>query len=159
MHVISMEIYTCIFIILPALNACSNCKVCTYACIIDYILVWVFALVLVMFAKTGCMQGWVEGHRYSKAKAKQWPDWSGGLSKTPGGPLMELSSCYVLAVQQPPLLSHNISITHCTHAPTYCLLVSTTQQFVLSWSQDDREFKDTTAPDRPNICQCGRMQI
>ena len=63
---------------------------------------------------------------------------------------MELSLCHVLAVQQPPLLSrtHHFQITH-TH--TQCLLVSTTQQFLLSWSQYQREFKGTTVSDRRNI--------
>lgn len=52
----------------------------------------------------------------ARPRAKQKPDWSKGPCRAPGGPLMELSSCLVLAVQQPPLLSHTYHFTHHTHA-------------------------------------------
>lgn len=88
---------------------------------------------------------------WARPRAKQGPDWSEGPYRAPGGPLMELSLCHVLAVQQPPLLSHtHTHITYRSHTHAQCLQVLMTQQFLLSWSQYQREFKGTTVLDRRN---------
>lgn len=102
----------------------------------------VFALVSIPLANTGRLHsGELRATDRARPRAKQGPDWSEGPYRAPGGPLMELSLCHVLAVQQPPLLSR-------TH--TECLPVWTTQQFLLSWSRRQREFKGTTVSDRRN---------
>ncbi len=113
--------------------------------------VCVFALVSITLANRACVHsGELRATDTARPRAKQGPDWSEGPYRAPGGPLMELSLCHVLAVQQPPLLSHTHHL-HITHTHTQCLLVSTTQQFLFSWSWYQRGFKGTTVSDRRNI--------
>lgn len=60
---------------------------------------------------------------------------------------MELSSRYVLAVQQTPLLSHTYHL-HNTRNRTHAVYSSLRLSSFLSWSQDQRGFEGTTVSGR-----------
>lgn len=81
-------------------------------------------------------------------RAEQVPDWSEGLSEAPrratNGAVITLCPC---CPTDSSAVTH-ISLTQRTQSHTCCLLVSTTQQFVLSWSRDQRGFEGTTVSDR-----------
>lgn len=118
---------------------------CVYACIMHLWCVFALASITLVSVQTGELRT----KDTAKPRSKQGPDWSEGPSKAPGGPLMELSSCHVLAVQQPPLLSHT-SLVHQTHTYTQSACWSQRLSSFSSAGVSTREFKGTTVSDLYN---------